>query len=58
MGFCRRCGDIVSQARCHCGGSAVGTLHIELGQINLVIFSASTCYCVESRDEKDDRESR
>ncbi|PPQ89390.1 hypothetical protein CVT25_002208, partial [Psilocybe cyanescens] len=23
MGFCRRCGDIVAGARCHCGGSPV-----------------------------------
>ena len=24
MGFCRRCGDIVTGERCHCGGASVG----------------------------------
>src|SRR6266550_4607932 len=30
MGFCRRCGDIVTGARCHCGGTAVGMLQVNL----------------------------
>lgn len=53
MGFCRRCGDIVSGARCKCGGTAVGMFRLLYTCLMLTAHAAPVVPCSQLRsDEK------
>ena len=52
MGFCRRCGEIVSGTRCKCGGMAVGTFVLSAHLRKLTAYAQLLSYHGASHNQK------